>query len=238
MEDHREAVHRTIVVVDVEGFGDRRRTNRHQVAVRRGLYRALQEAFTESRIPWAACDHEDRGDGVFILVPPEVPKGVFAEALPLALVGALQAHNGTHPVQEWIRLRMAVHAGEVTYDEHGVTAATAHQGRKQDVVPEAGHGEQLGDPLDEATIPASKNVRCVNAGPFAMGSSYCLPPARGRGPAPSYGTVCTALARQSSGISRAEGTAAHVAALGRSSLPGNRMLLVFEWRLHVPSLAP
>jgi hypothetical protein len=34
MEDLRLAVHRTIVVVDVEGFGDRRRTNRDQVAVR------------------------------------------------------------------------------------------------------------------------------------------------------------------------------------------------------------
>lgn len=126
MEGHRRAVHRTIVVVDVEGFGDRRRTNLHQVAVRQGLYRALREAFTDSGIAWADCDRADRGDGVFILVPPEVPKGLFAESLPVALVTALQAHNGTHPVQEWIRLRMAVHAGEVTYDEHGVTAAAVN----------------------------------------------------------------------------------------------------------------
>jgi len=126
MEGHLRAVHRTIVVVDVEGFGDRRRTNRHQVAVRQGLYRALREAFTDSGIGWTHCDREDRGDGAFILVPPEVPKGLFAEPLPLAFVTALQAHNSTYPVQEWIRLRMAVHAGEVTYDEHGVTAAAVN----------------------------------------------------------------------------------------------------------------
>jgi len=66
MEGHLRAVHRTIVVVDVEGFGDRRRTNRHQVAVRQGLYRALREAFTGSGIAWADCDRADRGDGVFI----------------------------------------------------------------------------------------------------------------------------------------------------------------------------
>jgi tetratricopeptide (TPR) repeat protein len=126
MQGHRRAVHRTIVVVDVEGFGDRRRTNRHQVAVRQGLYRALREAFTDSGIVWADCDRADRGDGVLILAPPEVPKTLFAEPLPLALATALQAHNSTHPVQEWIRLRMAVHAGEVSYDEHGVTAAAVN----------------------------------------------------------------------------------------------------------------
>jgi hypothetical protein len=124
MEDRRLAVHRTIVVVDVEGFGDRRRTNRHQLAVREGLYRVMREAFDCAGIPWADCGHEDRGDGVFILVPAEVPKGLFVELLPSALVAVLRVHNDTHPVQERIRLRMALHAGEVHYDEHGVTAAS------------------------------------------------------------------------------------------------------------------
>jgi hypothetical protein len=41
----KSAVHRTIVVVDVEGFGDRRLTNAHQVAVRDGLHRVMREAF-------------------------------------------------------------------------------------------------------------------------------------------------------------------------------------------------
>jgi hypothetical protein len=44
MQDQRLAVHRTIVVVDVEGFGNQRRTNRDQVAIRDGLYRAMREA--------------------------------------------------------------------------------------------------------------------------------------------------------------------------------------------------
>ena len=113
MEDRRLAVHRTIVVVDVEGFGDRRRTNPHQVAVRDGLYRALREAFGHAGIAWDDCGHEDRGDGVLILIPAEVPKGLLVESLPSALVTALHAHNGTHPGPERIRLRMALHAGEV-----------------------------------------------------------------------------------------------------------------------------
>ena len=124
MEHRRLAVHRTIVVVDVEGFGDRRRTNRNQVAVRNGLYRVMRDAFHHAGIPWADDGHEDRGDGVFVLVPAEVPKSLFVESLPSALVMALRAHNETHSREERIRLRMALHAGEVNYDEHGVTAAS------------------------------------------------------------------------------------------------------------------
>ena len=113
MEDRRLAVHRAIVAVDVEGFGDQRRTNPHQVAVRDGLYRAMQDAFGSAGIPWDNCDREDRGDGVFVLVPAEVPKALLAESLPPALVTALRAHNDGHPGPERIRLRMALHAGEV-----------------------------------------------------------------------------------------------------------------------------
>jgi tetratricopeptide (TPR) repeat protein len=124
MPHPRSAVHRTILVVDVEGFGDPRRTNAHQVAVRAGLYLALQQAFTNAGISWADCRHEDRGDGVFILAPPDVPKGRFVESLPDTLVESLREHNSAHPTPERIRLRMALHAGEVTYDDHGVTAAS------------------------------------------------------------------------------------------------------------------
>ena len=117
-------VHRTIVVVDVEGFGDRRRTNRHQVAVRDGLYRTVGEAFQQVGIPWDADAREDRGDGMFVLIPPEVPKSLLVEALPSALVAALEAHNAARAGQERIRLRMALHAGEVNYDKFGVTGAS------------------------------------------------------------------------------------------------------------------
>lgn len=119
----RRPVHRSIVVVDVERFGDPRRTNWHQVAVRAGLYRAVQQAFDHAGIRWTDCDHEDRGDGMFVLVPPEVPKELLVESLPPALVTALDRHNSTHQAPEQIRLRMALHAGEISYDEHGTTAA-------------------------------------------------------------------------------------------------------------------
>jgi tetratricopeptide (TPR) repeat protein len=119
-------VHRTILVVDVAGFGDPRRTNLHRVAVRQGLYELLRLAFVRSSIPWDECDHEDRGDGVLVMVPANVPKSVFAESLPRELVSALLGHNRGRGVEEQIRLRLALHAGEIHYDKHGVVGGAVN----------------------------------------------------------------------------------------------------------------
>ena len=117
----RRAVHRTIIVLDVEKFGDSRRNNLDQLAVREGLYRSVGEAFQQAGVPWEAATLEDRGDGILILIPPEVPKSLLAELLPSALVAELTAHNSVHLDEQRIRLRMSLHAGEVFYDQYGVT---------------------------------------------------------------------------------------------------------------------
>ena len=116
-------LHRAIICVDVEGFGDPRRTGPDQLAVRAGLYRALRAAFARSGASWQDCYHEDRGDGVLILVPPEVPKYLLAASVLGELAEALGEHNQAHRPQARIRLRLAMHAGEVCRDEHGVAGA-------------------------------------------------------------------------------------------------------------------
>jgi tetratricopeptide (TPR) repeat protein len=126
MERALPAKHHTILVTDVEAFGDRRRTNQHQVGVRDGLYRVVQTAFAAAGVGWEDCYSEDRGDAVFVLAPADVPKAVFVETLPHAMVSALQRHNSTHVVEQQIRLRVALHAGEVNYDDHGVTSAAVN----------------------------------------------------------------------------------------------------------------
>lgn len=118
------ATHCTIAVVDVEGFGDYSRNNTNQVRIRRGLYGAMQSAFDAAGIPWDGCRREDRGDGVLILAPADVPKTLFADRLPGTLADALITHNKCHPVEEQIRLRLALHAGEILHDEHGVTSSS------------------------------------------------------------------------------------------------------------------
>ncbi len=120
------AVHRSILVLDVANFGDHERIMPEQVVVRDGVYRALQEAFSTAGIAWTKCDHEDRGDGLLVLVPPAVPKTYLVDGLPRALAIELAKHNSVHPTRERIQLRMAVHAGEVSYDDHGVTGPSVN----------------------------------------------------------------------------------------------------------------
>lgn len=124
MDGSGVAKHRTIVLVDVERFSDPRRTLPHQRRVRDGMYRTVREALKAAGVPWDRCHWEDRGDSVFVLVPADIPKAPFVEILPGALTGVLREHNlASHPLQQ-IRLRLALHAGEVAFDEHGVTATS------------------------------------------------------------------------------------------------------------------
>ncbi|MBB5858146.1 ATP-binding protein [Amycolatopsis umgeniensis] len=111
-------------MADVEGFGERRRTEPHQRAVRDGLYEVMKAAFTAAKTVWQDCYREDRGDAVFLLVPGEVDKAAFIEAILPMVVTRLRVHNDTHPEAQRIRLRIALHAGEVGYDEHGVTSSS------------------------------------------------------------------------------------------------------------------
>ncbi|ONI79265.1 hypothetical protein ALI144C_25890 [Actinosynnema sp. ALI-1.44] len=117
----RAAVHRTIIVVDVEGFGDHTRIRPNQLIVRDTMYRAVQQGLRAAGVRWIRCHHADRGDGVFILAPLRTDKVRLAEALPTALAKSLRRHNSRHPPEERIRLRLAMHAGEVARDEHGAT---------------------------------------------------------------------------------------------------------------------
>jgi class 3 adenylate cyclase len=123
----RPAEHRIIVVVDVEGFTDGRRNNNHQMTVRKALYRVFQAAFGDAGIPWDTCRHEDRGDGIFTLAPAAVHKAPFVDHLPTALAARLRDHNAAHPPEEQIRLRMALHAGEVVFDAHGAASTAINQ---------------------------------------------------------------------------------------------------------------
>jgi hypothetical protein len=115
--------HRTIVVADIEGFGQYWRNNANQVRLRNGMYQAMESAFDAVGIPWASCRIEDRGDGVLVLARAEIAKTLFVDRVPARLAAALARHNKAHPVEERIRLRLALHAGEVNFDDHGVTGA-------------------------------------------------------------------------------------------------------------------
>ncbi|WP_199742513.1 hypothetical protein [Streptomyces triticirhizae] len=112
----------TIVVVDIEGFG--RRPNPVQSWLRARLRQLLRDAFEGAGIDAEAGPApEDRGDGAFLLLPGTVPKedvtGPFVERLR----EGLRSHARTSGGEGRLRMRVALHGGEVAHDGHGWVGA-------------------------------------------------------------------------------------------------------------------
>ncbi|SOD61377.1 hypothetical protein SAMN06297387_103127 [Streptomyces zhaozhouensis] len=112
----------TIVVLDVEGFG--RRPNTVQSWLRERLRELWEDALGGAGIDWEAGPAPvDRGDGCFLLLPGTVPKedvtGPFVERLRHGLI----AHARTSGEAGRLRLRLALHGGEVGHDGHGWVGA-------------------------------------------------------------------------------------------------------------------
>ena len=63
--------------------------------------------------------HEDRGDGVMILVPAEIPAIMLADQLLERIVAALREHNAVHSHEASIQSRVALHSGQVSFDGAG-----------------------------------------------------------------------------------------------------------------------
>jgi RNA polymerase sigma factor (sigma-70 family) len=118
-EASAHALHRGIVCVDIEGFAALQ-ADTDRIAARDALYRTLDIALARAGAPRLGNCLEDRGDGVLVLIPPEVPLGLLLTVLPNELAAVLHEHNRNHPSETRIRLRLAIHAGEVQYDEHGL----------------------------------------------------------------------------------------------------------------------
>jgi hypothetical protein len=114
-----DARHVSMVLVDVERFGDAARTDADRLVVRSTMYRALKRSFTGSGIPWHECEISDQGDGVLALVPSTVPKNRLVVGLPEEVDTELGRHNKNCPPAARVRLRMAVHVAEIHHDRHG-----------------------------------------------------------------------------------------------------------------------
>ncbi|MEU8119188.1 hypothetical protein AB0C21_10825 [Spirillospora sp. NPDC049024] len=110
----------TLIALDIPGFGDERRTHDVQRLLRATMYELLADSFAMTRLPWWSCHREDRGDGALIVAPPTVDS--FAALDPLAhhLAALLRRSNRLANDITRLRLRMAVHCGEVQHDAHGV----------------------------------------------------------------------------------------------------------------------
>ncbi|MEU0532841.1 effector-associated domain 2-containing protein [Amycolatopsis tolypomycina] len=91
----------------------------HLREVHDGLWRVLKGGFAETGIPWDVCFVENTGDGAMILLPPDIAKVDLVAQLPERMHADLRRHNAVHSEPAQIRLRLALHAGEVQRASHG-----------------------------------------------------------------------------------------------------------------------
>lgn len=130
------SLHCSILYTDVAGFSASCRNESDRQEVRNILYDVLRRAFDDSRVPWQSCYHEDRGDGVLVIVPPSIPTRAVADPLVSWLDVGLRRHNRRASEATAIRLRVALHAGPVTRDREGLSGdAIIHAARMLDSAP-------------------------------------------------------------------------------------------------------
>jgi hypothetical protein len=107
-----------MLAVDITAFGSRDPgTQQH---LRDGLYSIVERACDAAGLPWPGCHHEDRGDGILVIAPPDISAEILDPAA--AYVRAeLRHHNERASATSQIQLRMAAHAGYVRGDRDGVS---------------------------------------------------------------------------------------------------------------------
>ncbi|MEU9842188.1 hypothetical protein AB0C69_23500 [Actinomadura sp. NPDC048032] len=86
------------------------------------MYQVIQEAAGAAELSWTDCEREDRGDGFFLLAPPGYSVHSLIISLAPEISTRLRQINKGLPAKQQLRLRMAVHDGELTHDDHGVVS--------------------------------------------------------------------------------------------------------------------
>jgi hypothetical protein len=111
----------TLFAVDIVGFTAAWRDSEAQFFLRRTLYEAMNRAFDDAQLVWDTCYHQDRGDGMLIIIPPPLPSAPVIDSLVNHLRSALLRRNQLSHRAARIQLRVAVHCGEVQHDDHGLS---------------------------------------------------------------------------------------------------------------------
>ena len=122
---HR-AQHCVLFAVDIAGFTAADRDDQVQLAVRKALYALLIGAFDDAHLPWEECLHEDRGDGILVIIPAKMPSATVVDPLLAHIHAGLRHHNRLASVAATIRLRVAVHIGEVYSDSNGLAGVAVN----------------------------------------------------------------------------------------------------------------
>ena len=108
-----------LFAVDIVGFTEPARDDDIRLYLHEQLYEILERAFDHADVPWNHCFHEDRGDGVLVVVPPSTAYRGIIDPLPERLRSLIRRHNHVSCDAAGIQLRAAAHVGPVDHDGHG-----------------------------------------------------------------------------------------------------------------------
>jgi hypothetical protein len=132
-------------VCDIASFNHATRNDELRSHMRKELYRALETAFGSAGMPFdEICYHEDRGDGVMVVVPPTYDPTLLLTSVAERLRAELRRYNERSSSAARMQVRAVVEVGMATFDGKGlVSAALTHAFRLLDA-------EALKDALKES----------------------------------------------------------------------------------------
>jgi hypothetical protein len=107
----------TVFRTDVVGFGKRTRNDEDRMIIRQSLLDMTRTALGELR---EKCYSEDRGDGILVVAPADIPTVEVLHGFLGGLPYALRRHNRKYRSCAQIQLRLASDVGPVTSDNLGV----------------------------------------------------------------------------------------------------------------------
>ncbi|MGH3391690.1 MAG: cyclic nucleotide-binding domain-containing protein [Actinomadura sp.] len=110
----------TIISTDIAGFGALDRTADDRLFIQRESVTMMREAFRHADVPWHGCHLRDSGDGMLIVIPPDIPTAKVMVALTW-LTTRLKHYNLRAARGVRIQLRTAVHIGPVATGDTGLT---------------------------------------------------------------------------------------------------------------------
>jgi len=113
----------TLVGVDVVGFGRPHANLQVQIYLRDRLYDVIGHALRDSGVEFGDCYSEDRGDGLVLAAPPEIPADRLIHPFVELVCAGLRRHNRVSNDLAQLRLRLAIHSTEAWTDAHGLVGA-------------------------------------------------------------------------------------------------------------------
>jgi len=111
-----EPQHRILAALDIQGFGRSDRTNLDRLHLHRELHALYPSLLKRSRIAASQVVASDTGDGVILSIDGSVSKLRLLTRFVGELARRLAAANQGRRPAEQMRLRMALHAGDVLAD--------------------------------------------------------------------------------------------------------------------------